>query len=183
MLPDAIGPPQIAALLVLAQRGLEELYSQRNTRVLLAAGAHEVGRAFYPVVAVTHLAWIAGLFLLLPPDAPVSAPLLGLYLALQGVRYWVIATLGRYWTHRIITLAGAPVVRHGPYRLVRHPNYAVTITETFLLPLVFGGWALAAILGAVWCAVLRYKIVLEDGALAERSRSMAQETHRSAATK
>lgn len=183
VLPDAIGPPQMAALLVLAQRGLEELYSQRNTRALLAAGAHEVGRAFYPVVAVTHLAWIAGLFLLLSPDATVSALLLGLYLVLQVVRYWVIGTLGRYWTHRIITLAGAPVVRHGPYRLVRHPNYAVTIAETFVLPLAFGGWALAAIMGTVWWAVMRYKIVLEDRALAERSVSAEVAAQRSAATK
>ena len=103
MLNDVIGPPQIAALLVLVQRGAEELYSARNTQALLAAGAPGGGRAYYPVVAVTHLAWIAGLFFLFPATAPISIPLLA-YLALQVVRYWVIGTLGRYWTHRIITL-------------------------------------------------------------------------------
>ena len=168
MLNDVIGPPQIAALLLLLQRGAEELYSARNTRALVAAGGFEIGRDYYPVVAVTHLAWIAALFFLLSPHAPVSIPLLALYLALQVVRYWVIATLGRYWTHRIITLETAPVVRRGPYRYLSHPNYAVTIAETFLLPLVFGGWALAAIMTAVWSAVLSYKIVLENRALAER---------------
>jgi methyltransferase len=114
------------------------------------------------------LGWIAGLFLLLQPTAPLSLTLLGLYLVLQVVRYWVIATLGPYWTHRIITLQGAPVVRRGPYRYLSHPNYAVTIAETFLLPAVFGGWALAVIMTAIWSSVLSYKIVLENRALTER---------------
>ena len=167
MLPE-LGAPQIAALLVLAQRGLEELHSARNTQALLAAGAREEGRDYYPVVAVTHLAWIAGIFFLLPADAPILVPLLAVYLALQVARYWIIGTLGRYWTHRIITLEDAPVVRRGPYRYLAHPNYAVTIAETFLLPAVFGGWALGAIMGAVWWAVLVYKIKLENQALARR---------------
>jgi methyltransferase len=168
MLEQSLGAAQIAALLVLLQRGLEELYSARNTARLIAEGGREAGRDYYPVVAITHLAWIAALFLLIPSTAPVIWPLAALYLLLQVVRYWVIATLGRYWTHRIITLKDAPVVRRGPYRYVRHPNYVVTIAETFLLPLVFGEAAIAVIFGCVWSAVLYYKILLEDAALAER---------------
>ncbi len=168
MIAEAMGPAQIAALLVLVQRGLEELYSRRNTQALIAEGALEAGRSYYPVVAVTHLAWIASIFLLIPANAPVVWPLLVLYLALQIVRYWVIGTLGRYWTHRIITLAEAPVVRAGPYRWLKHPNYAVTLAETLLLPSVFGAFALGVIMTAVWAAVIRYKIELEDAALAER---------------
>jgi methyltransferase len=168
MIEYGIGAPQIAALLILVQRGLEEIYSARNTARLLADGGHEAGRDYYPVVAITHIAWIAALFLLIPAASPIIVPLLVLYLALQVVRYWVIATLGRYWTHRIITLVNAPVVRAGPYRYLRHPNYAVTIAETFLLPLVFADAAVAVIFGCVWSAVLYYKIILEDAALAER---------------
>lgn len=168
MWEHGIGAPQIAALLILVQRGLEEIYSERNTRRLIAAGGREVGHDYYPVVAITHLAWIAALFLLIPASAPILWPLLALYLALQVVRYWVIASLGRFWTHRIITVEGAPIVREGPYRLLRHPNYAVTILETFLLPLVFADAAVAVIFGCVWSAVLYYKVLLEDKALAER---------------
>jgi methyltransferase len=167
-LDHLFGPAQTAALLVLLQRGLEELHSQRNTRRLLAEGAHEEGRAFYPVVAVAHLAWLAGLFFLVPAYAAVSVPLLVAYLVLQVVRYWVIGTLGRYWTHRIITTDAGPIVRAGPYRLVRHPNYWVTIVETFLLPTVFGAYPLAAIMGSIWLSVIFYKIALEDAALAAR---------------
>ncbi len=165
---DWFGWPQVAALLLLLQRGAEELYSARNTRNLLAQGGHEEGRDYYPVVAITHLAWIAAIFFLIPADAPIVWPLLALYLVLQVARYWVIGTLGPYWTHRIITLEKAPVVRKGPYSWVRHPNYMVTIAETLLLPMVFGAPALGAIMAAVWSAVLYYKIVLEDAALAKR---------------
>ncbi len=162
------GAPQIAALLILLQRGLEELYSKKNTKNLLAQGAKEHGAAYYPVVAVTHLGWIFGLFFLIPATAEISWPLLVAYLGLQGLRYWVIATLGPYWTHRIISIDTGPIVRKGPYRFVRHPNYLITFVETPLLPLCFGAYAYAVLLGAVWGAVLHYKIRLEDQALQAR---------------
>lgn len=173
MLSDELGYPQIAALLILLQRGLEELHSQRNTRRLLHRGAVEAGRDYYPVVAISHAAWIASLAFLIPSDAPVHwAPLLA-FLLLQPVRYWIIGTLGVYWTHRIITLSDAPMVATGPYRLLRHPNYAVTLAETLLLPLVFGQLALGLIFTAVWGAVLFYKIQLEDRALSARRANAA----------
>jgi methyltransferase len=168
---DLIGAPQIVAILILAQRGLEEIYSARNTKALIAAGAHEVGSAYYPVVAATHLAWIASLFFLIPADAPILWPLIVYYLLLQLVRYWVIGSLGRFWTHRIFTLPGAPVVARGPYRYLRHPNYAVTIVETFVLPLAFGTLALAAIMTALWWTVLAYKMRLEDQEMDARRRA------------
>ncbi len=167
-----IGAPQLAGILVLIQRGAEELYSARNTNTLLAAGAREIGRDYYPVVAATHLAWIASLFFLVPPSAPILWPLIVIYLVLQLIRYWIIASLGRFWTHRIITLVAAPIVARGPYRYVRHPNYAVTVAETLVLPLAFGAVALGLIMTALWWTVLAVKIKLEDDALAARRAAL-----------
>jgi methyltransferase len=167
MLEQTLGLPQMAALLVLGQRGLEELYSQFNTRALLRKGAYEVGEEYYPVVAVTHLCWIAGIALA-PREATVYAAPLAAFLILQVVRYWIIAALGPYWTHRIIVLPGAPIVKRGPYRFLRHPNYAVTLAETLLLPLAFGEVALAVVFTIIWAVVLRYKIILEDAGLEVR---------------
>jgi methyltransferase len=164
----AIGPAQVAALLILIQRGAEEAYSARNTRVLLARGAREEGAGYYPVVAVAHLSWIASLFFLIPADARPIWPLIGLYVVLQAARYWVIATLGPYWTHRIITIDEAPIVSAGAYRFLKHPNYAITIAETLLLPVAFSAVALALIMTVIWVAVLSYKLRLEDAALAMR---------------
>jgi methyltransferase len=165
-----IGAPQIAALLILIQRGLEEIHSARNTKTLLARGAREEGASYYPVVAVAHLSWIASLFFLVPPDAHMFWPLIGLFVLLQAARYWVIATLGPYWTHRIIALDEAPIVSSGAYRFFKHPNYIITVAETLLLPLAFSAVALALIMTAIWVAVLNYKIRLEDAALAVRHR-------------
>jgi methyltransferase len=168
MLSDEFGYPQIAALLVLLQRGLEELHSQRNTRRLLRRGAVEAGHEYYPVVATVHVARIASLALLIPTNAPIHwGPLLA-FLLLQPVRYLIIGTLGQFWTHRIITLPDAPMVKTGPYRLLRHPNYAVTLAETLFLPLAFGQVALGVIFTTIWGAVLFYKIQLEDQALSTR---------------
>jgi methyltransferase len=172
MFEEHFGLPQLAALLILLQRGLEELYSQYNTRRLLRRGAYEVARDYYPVVAATHLCWIASLALLVPPQVSVYTPLLVTFLGLQLARYWIIGSLGPFWTHRIITLPGAQIVTRGPYRWLRHPNYAVTLAETLLLPLAVGQVALGIIFTAIWGAVLHYKIVLEDQAL-ERRRAAA----------
>src|SRR3546814_9246619 len=56
---------------------------------------------------------------------------------------WVLASLGRFWTTRVITLPGAPLVRRGPYRWFRHPNYLVVTGEILVLPLAFGAWPIA----------------------------------------
>jgi methyltransferase len=163
----------VAALLILIQRGAEEIHSARNTKALLARGAREEGASYYPVVAVAHLSWIAGLFFFIPADAQPMWPLIGLYVVLQAARYWVIGTLGSYWTHRIITTNDAPLVASGAFRFLKHPNYAITVAETLLLPLAFSAFALAFIMTAIWVAVLSYKIRLEDAALATRSRRTA----------
>ena len=168
MFEDFIGVPQIAAIAVLIQRGAEEIHSTRNTKRIMAAGGREEGREYYPVVALAHIGWIGGIFFLIPADAAIVWPLLGIFLVVQLARYWVIATLGRYWTHRIITLDDAPIIQRGPYKLVRHPNYAVTYAETFLLPAAFGALAFGIIMTGIWIAVIRYKILLEDRAIDHR---------------
>lgn len=168
MIADWIGPPQVAALLVLAQRGAEELWSRRNTARLLAGGGREEGAAFYPVVAATQLVWLAAVGLAIPPAAQPVWSLVWLYIALQGLRLWIILSLGRFWTHRIVTLDGAPLVATGPYRLLRHPNYVLVAAEVFLLPAAFGAWVLGVAFVTLQAAVLIYKARLEDAALRPR---------------
>ena len=162
------GWPQAGALLVLVQRGLEEMYSNYNTKRLLAAGGVEKYTGYYRVVMAAHLSWLLAVLLLMPGDAPVLMIPLAIYLGLQIVRYWVIASLGRYWTHRIVTLEGAPLVHSGPYRYLAHPNYIITILEIVLLPMIFGGFTLGLVIGTLYAPILYYKIVLEDRALAPR---------------
>jgi methyltransferase len=158
----------IIIALVVVQRLVEIVYAERNTRALLARGAVEIGRSNYPLIVLLHAAWLASSILLLPPDAKVQWLALTLFILLQLARVWVIVTLGPYWTTRIITLAGAPLVRSGPYRFVRHPNYLVVAGEIAMLPLAFGEYRIAAIFSVLNAAVLAWRIRQEDSALAVR---------------
>lgn len=157
---------QILVLLVALQRVAELVYARRNTRRLLAAGAFEVGAGHYPLVVALHAAWLLSMFLLVPPDAPVSWPLLALYGLLQIARLWTLHSLGARWTTRIVIPPDRALVTHGPYRWARHPNYMIVAAEIALLPAAFGAWALALVFSLLNAGVLAWRIRLEDRALA-----------------
>lgn len=158
----------IVVALVVLQRLIEIGYAERNTRALLARGAVEVGRAHYPLIVLLHAAWLVAIIFLLPADATIHWLPLAVFVLLQAARVWVIATLGSYWTTRIITLEGAPLVRSGPYRFLRHPNYLVVMGEIAMLPLAFGELWVAIVFTVLNAAVLEWRIREEDAALAIR---------------
>ena len=159
---------QLVLLLVAFCRILELLYARHNTRRLLAGGASEVGRAHYPIIVLLHAAWFVAMLATIPADTPPRWLWLGLFLALQAGRAWVLLTLGRYWTTRIIAVPGAALVRAGPYRFVRHPNYLVVELEIVALPLAFGAPLLALVFGLANAAVLWWRIKVENEALDSR---------------
>lgn len=151
--------------LVTAERLGELRLAQSNTRRLLAAGAFEAGARHYSLIVGLHASWLGGLWFL-AWGRPVSWPFLGLFLLLQVLRAWVLATLGARWTTRIIVVPGSELVRRGPYRFVRHPNYLVVIAEIATLPLVFGLVWYALLFSIVNAAVLWIRIRAEERALA-----------------
>jgi len=167
------GLPQYLAIAILVQRIVENFHGNYNIKRLLAQGGREVGRGFYRVVPWVHLSWVAALFLAIRPDAPVAWWLLGVYGVLQIARYTIIFTLGRYWTTRTITLDDAPVVRHGIYRYVRHPNYVVVVSEVIVMPLAFGAWLIALVWGVSHILMLGYRVWLEEKTLAPRRAAMS----------
>ncbi len=157
--------------LVTAERLAELVWAERNTRRLRAAGAHERGAAHYPLIVALHAAWLGGLWLV-AWGRPVLWPFLALFLALQVLRAWVLVTLGARWTTRIVVVPGEALVRSGPYRFLRHPNYAVVIGEFACLPLAFGLVWYAAAFSLLNTGVLWIRIRAEERALAEaRGRS------------
>jgi methyltransferase len=90
------------------------------------------------------------------------------FLLLQALRIWVIASLGPYWTTRIISLPGVPLVKRGPYRFIRHPNYLVVAGEILVLPLAFGEILVAIVFSLVNAAMLYWRIRQEEAGLAPR---------------
>jgi methyltransferase len=165
---------QWLVLLVAAQRLGEVAWARRNERRLRAAGGVEIGARHYPLFFVLHGSWLAALWLLVPADAPVIWPLLVLFALLQAARVWVIASLGWYWTTRIISVPDAPLVVRGPYRWLKHPNYLVVAGEIAVLPLAFGAWRVALVYSVLNGLLLWHRIRVEDAALAPR-RAMGRD--------
>jgi methyltransferase len=154
----------ILALVTLQRLG-ELVLARRNTMALLAQGGFEVGASHYPAMVAFHAAWLVGLWWM-AWNAAISWPWLVMFLGLQAARVWVIASLGRRWTTRIIVVPGEALVRRGPYRFIRHPNYAVVAGEIFVLPMVFGLTSYAVALSLAHCALAAWRIRAEETALA-----------------
>jgi len=163
-----VNPAVVIVLLVAAQRLGEMVYGQRNAQRLLAEGATEAGAGHYPIIVLVHAGWLMALLIVASREPDVNWWLVGLYGLLQVGRVWVLASLGRYWTTRLISLPGVPLVRHGPYRFLRHPNYAVVVAEVAVLPLVFGAWQVALVFSVLNGAILAWRIRVENELLARR---------------
>ncbi|HEX3666606.1 MAG TPA: isoprenylcysteine carboxylmethyltransferase family protein [Rhizomicrobium sp.] len=149
---------------VTAERVAELALARRNTLRLLKRGAREAAAGHYPLIVALHAAWLGGLWL-----AAWNRPLHPLWLALfaivQTLRFWVLATLRERWTTRILVLPGAALIRTGPYRYFRHPNYAVVVAEIAILPLVFGLAWYALVFSLLNVFVLFIRITAENAAL------------------
>ena len=151
----------LAVALVAVQRGVELAWARHNTRRLRARGGVEYGSAHYPLIVALHGAWLAAMLLLIPKDTVPNPAGIALYLLLQPLRYWTITSLGEYWTTRVIVVPGAKPVRHGPFRFLRHPNYAIVALEIPLLPAAFGAWMMALVFGVLNAVLLVHRIRVE----------------------
>jgi methyltransferase len=160
-----MSPVLAIVLLVAAQRLVELVIARRNTARLLAQGAVEHGRGHYPLIVLLHVAWLVTLPVVVPADRWPSPWLLGLFLLLQPLRMWVIASLGGRWTTRVIVLPGVSPVCRGPYRRIRHPNYWIVAAEIALLPLAFGAWRHALLFSLLNAMLLAWRVRVEDAAL------------------
>jgi len=158
-------PAALLLAVVTAERLGELWLARRNTKALMANGAVEVASGHYPLIVLLHAAWLAGLWAV-GRENPLASGWLVIFLGLQALRVWVLATLGRRWTTRIIVVPGAALVATGPYRFLRHPNYLVVIGEIAALPLCLGLPWYALAFSAANAVILATRIRAENAALA-----------------
>ncbi|MBC8050690.1 MAG: hypothetical protein H7X92_11185 [Chitinophagales bacterium] len=156
----------ILLALVTAERLGELWLARRNTAELMAKGAIEMAPGHYPLIVLLHALWLAGLWAL-GWSQPVNLGWLAVFILLQALRAWVLLTLGRRWTTRIIVNPGERLVARGPYRFVSHPNYLVVIGEIAVLPLCLGLPWYAVIFSILNGLVLFIRIRAENAALKE----------------
>jgi methyltransferase len=134
----------LAALgVVIAFMLLELAISRRNERALLAQGAVRPPDPVYRLMQVGY----PGVFVAMALEGlvrPMTGGLLvmgiAVFVAAKLFKFWAIATLGHRWTYTVLVLPGVPLVASGPYRFMRHPNYAGVIGELVGMALVTGAW-------------------------------------------
>ncbi len=153
--------------LVTLQRLGELVLSRRNTERLLAQGAREAAPGHYPLIVALHAAWLAGLWYLAVwrTDVEVSWGWLALFVILQGLRVWVIATLGTALDDAHHRAARRAAGERGPYRFVSHPNYCIVAAEILVLPLCFGLVWYGLVFSVLNALVLWIRIGAEEAAL------------------
>jgi methyltransferase len=161
--------PQWIVLAIALLRGIELAHAHRNARRLLAEGGQAHGDRHYPVIVGLHVAWLIALWW---AGRRISEPDWLLFVLLEAARLWVVATLGRFWTTRVISVPDAPLVRKGPFRWMRHPNYAVVALQLPVLLFAYAAPGLAVLFGAANILILAHRIRVEEDALRPR-RSLA----------
>jgi methyltransferase len=149
---------------VTAERLAELWLARRNTEALLANGAREFAAGHYPAIILLHALWLASLWLF-GWSHPLASIWLVIFLALQVLRAWILMTLGRRWTTRIIVLPGDPLVETGPYSYLSHPNYLVVIGEIAALSLCLGLPWLALVFSLANAVILSVRVRAENAAL------------------
>lgn len=159
-------------LVVLSFERLAELVlSQRHAALSLRSGGEESGQGHFPAMVALHTMLLVGCWL--EPIALHRAfipalgwPMFALVLLANALRWWCIATLGSRWSARVIVMPGMPLVRTGPYRYFRHPNYAAVIVEGAALPLMGSAWITACAFTVLNAALLTVRVRCETKALA-----------------
>jgi methyltransferase len=169
----------LMAAVLISQRLLELSIAKKNRTWALAAGAQEFGERHYPLFFILHIGWLMGWIVEGSLHGSNLSELWYLWLSLfifaQGLRYWCIASLGRFWNTRILVIPGRQLISKGPYQYLKHPNYVAVAIELIAVPLIFDATVTAAI--ATLCNVgliLGIRIPLEEQSL---KGSISEQNH------
>ncbi|MDQ3616123.1 MAG: isoprenylcysteine carboxyl methyltransferase family protein [Actinomycetota bacterium] len=157
-------------MLVAVERLAELVVSHRNAEWSMRHGGVEFGRRHYPFMVGLHTSLLAGVLLEVwtrRPDfvAPLGWTMLVVVLASQFLRWWCILALGPRWNTRVIVVPGLALVRSGPYRWLRHPNYVAVVAEGLALPLVHSAWMSAVAFTVLNAGLLTVRVRVENEAL------------------
>ena len=161
----------ILVALVAIERVAELVVSKRNLRWSQAHGGVEYGHSHYPYMVALHVGLLVGCVVEVwvwqrPLIPALSAVMLVLVIASQGLRWWCIATLGHRWNTLVVIVPGMPRVTNGPYRWLSHPNYVAVVIEGIALPMVGFAWVTAIVFTVLnaWLLIVRLRV--ENAALA-----------------
>lgn len=117
----------------------ELVLSKSNEKWLLQNGAVEYGNKHYPFIVALHTLFIISLIIEYNTKQKVSFSLFLLlfYFSLIAFKTWVILSLGKFWNTKIYHIPNFPLIKKGPYKFFKHPNYLIVVAEIAVIPLIF----------------------------------------------
>ena len=161
----------LALLVAVALLRLVELrISKQHQKEMAARGAAKVDEPKFRWMVLLHTAVLLGaalevVLLRRPFILWLAVPMLVIFLAANALRWWVIRSLGEHWNVQVVDSTRLGVVTSGPFRYVRHPNYAAVFAEMLALPLIHTAW-ITAVAGAIaHIGVLAQRLSTEERVL------------------
>jgi methyltransferase len=161
----------LALLVAVAALRLVELrISKQHQREMLGRGAAKVDEPRFRWMVALHTLVLIGaavevVFLHRPFIPILAAVMFVIFLAANAVRWWVIRTLGEHWNVQVVDSTRLGVVTSGPFRFVRHPNYAAVFAEMIALPLIHTAWITALVGTVAHIVVLSQRLSTEERVL------------------
>ena len=145
----------------------ELLLSRSNEKWLLQNGAVEYGNKHYPFIVALHILFIISLILeySIQKTPSNSSFLLTSYFLFLAFKIWVILSLGKYWNTKIYHITDVPLIKKGPYKYFKHPNYLIVIAEIAIIPLAFHLYYTAIIFTLLNMIILFVRIKEENKVL------------------
>lgn len=160
--------------LLILQRLVELWIARKNEKWMLEQGAIEYGHEHYRYMVWMHLLFFLVFFsekiLLNREMSNAWRWLLFVFILAQLVRIWALVSLGRYWNTKIIVLPNTNVIKKGPYRWIKHPNYLVVSLELLVIPLLFNAYITVVAFTILNIIMLSIRIPMEEHALKNHTR-------------
>ena len=158
------------AVLIFGFMAVEARRAARNERAQRDRGGIEPGTDVYAWMAFAYPASFSAMLIegalrgARPPAMVVAGA--AVFAAAKLLKWWAILTLGRFWTFRVIVVPGAALVRSGPYRFLRHPNYVAVVGELVAVALMTGARIAGPVGTLGFGALILRRIAVEERTLA-----------------
>ncbi|WP_010094575.1 isoprenylcysteine carboxyl methyltransferase family protein [Ornithinibacillus scapharcae] len=165
----------ILLFFIIGQRLIELIIAKNNEKWMKARGGIEAGSDHYKWFVYLHVLFFISILLetISKPDHvtnSINYLYFTVFIAAQLARVWCIHSLGRFWNTKIIILPRVALIRKGPYKYIKHPNYVIVAVELFIIPMLFGAYITAIVFPILHISLLRIRIPAEEKALASTSK-------------
>lgn len=163
----------ILIIFIIGQRLIELIIAHRNEKWMLERGGIEIGNEHYKLFILLHLMFFIVLiyevqFVLTSKSILFNFYFFILFILAQIGRVWCIVSLGKFWNTKIIVLPKVVLIKKGPYKYMKHPNYVIVFVELFTIPAMFGAYMTAAIFPILHLLLLMIRIPAEEKGLGRR---------------